>query len=348
MPGRKVQSNTYRYGFNGKERDNNLHSLTAYDYGFRIYNPALGKFLSVDPLTNDFPWFTPYQFAGNTPIYAVDLDGLETCPYHQKSTSIKNQKGEVVFEMLSEGDWNNEMRKAEIVEKGFVAPKRDASFGVQVAMGFTNMLLGFVGGASEAPAQMHYGDRIKPENKDKVFPVTGDGNLKRLTAETLLAPAIILQKIIQNPADGEAWGELAGFFFLGKMGKDKSKSVRSSSQAAKYMSGRFIIGKKTLEKVTKHLKQFGEAPENSIMLKRMEEIANGKRKATDIDINFAKHELRESEMMKNGMTYEEAHYAVLEEQGMGGLNVAVYEKLLYTPEAIEAGNKAMEKAAKKK
>ena len=65
MPARKF-GNENRYGFNGKERDKDMHSLTAYDYGFRIYNPAIGKFLSVDPLTEDIHELTPYQFAGNT------------------------------------------------------------------------------------------------------------------------------------------------------------------------------------------------------------------------------------------------------------------------------------------
>ncbi|MEM1407359.1 MAG: RHS repeat-associated core domain-containing protein, partial [Bacteroidota bacterium] len=51
--------------------------LAHYDYGFRIYNPALGRFLSVDPLTATYPMLTPYQFASNTPIQAIDLDGLE-------------------------------------------------------------------------------------------------------------------------------------------------------------------------------------------------------------------------------------------------------------------------------
>jgi RHS repeat-associated protein len=50
---------------------------TTYDYGFRIYNPSIGHFLSVDPLTQSYPWYTPYQFAGNTPIMAADLDGAE-------------------------------------------------------------------------------------------------------------------------------------------------------------------------------------------------------------------------------------------------------------------------------
>lgn len=39
--------------------------------------PGAVKFLSVDPLTNKYPMLTPYQFASNTPIQAIDLDGLE-------------------------------------------------------------------------------------------------------------------------------------------------------------------------------------------------------------------------------------------------------------------------------
>jgi RHS repeat-associated protein len=78
MPGRSFQSGGYRYGFNGKEKDpTEFGSLTHFDYGFRIYNPALGRFLSVDPLKKEYPELTPYQFASNTPIQAIDLDGLE-------------------------------------------------------------------------------------------------------------------------------------------------------------------------------------------------------------------------------------------------------------------------------
>ncbi|MEQ1553516.1 MAG: RHS repeat-associated core domain-containing protein [Ferruginibacter sp.] len=67
------------YGFNWKEKNNEVYGEgNVYDYGFRIYNPALGKFLSVDPLTKSYPWYTPYQFAGNMPIAAIDLDGGES------------------------------------------------------------------------------------------------------------------------------------------------------------------------------------------------------------------------------------------------------------------------------
>jgi RHS repeat-associated protein len=74
-----LRRGVHRYGFNGKEVDSEGMGggSTTYDYGFRIYNAQLGKFLSVDPLTASYPWYTPYQFAGNKPIMAVDVDGLE-------------------------------------------------------------------------------------------------------------------------------------------------------------------------------------------------------------------------------------------------------------------------------
>ena len=79
MPGRKFTAGTqYRYGFNGKENDNEVKGEgNQQDYGMRIYDPRLGKFLSVDPLMPDYPFYSPYQFAGNKPIVAADLDGLE-------------------------------------------------------------------------------------------------------------------------------------------------------------------------------------------------------------------------------------------------------------------------------
>ena len=87
QPNRNFNSPEYRYGFNGKEKDSELKGEGAqYDYGFRIYDTRLGKFLSQDPLFKTYPWLTPYQFASNSPIWAVDLDGLESkIVIHSKS-----------------------------------------------------------------------------------------------------------------------------------------------------------------------------------------------------------------------------------------------------------------------
>jgi RHS repeat-associated protein len=78
MPQRQFSAGGYRYGFNGKENDNDVKGVgNQQDYGMRIYDPRLGRFLSVDPITAKYPELTPYQFASNTPIVAIDLDGLE-------------------------------------------------------------------------------------------------------------------------------------------------------------------------------------------------------------------------------------------------------------------------------
>jgi RHS repeat-associated protein len=68
----------YRYGFNGKENDNEVKGDgNQQDYGMRIYDPRLGRFLSVDPITAEYSELTPYQFASNSPIFGIDKDGLE-------------------------------------------------------------------------------------------------------------------------------------------------------------------------------------------------------------------------------------------------------------------------------
>ncbi len=83
MPERNNNISDYRFGFNGKENDNEVKGDgNQQDYGMRIYDPRLGKFLSVDPISKDYPELTPFQFASNTPIQAIDLDGLEAFSIH--------------------------------------------------------------------------------------------------------------------------------------------------------------------------------------------------------------------------------------------------------------------------
>ncbi|MES2061784.1 MAG: RHS repeat-associated core domain-containing protein [Bacteroidota bacterium] len=80
QPGRQYAlSSVYRYGFNGKENDNDVGKGNGnqQDYGMRIYDPRVGRFLSIDPLSPTYPELTPYQFGSNSPIGFIDLDGLE-------------------------------------------------------------------------------------------------------------------------------------------------------------------------------------------------------------------------------------------------------------------------------
>lgn len=82
MKSRNFSINEGRYGFNGKEKDDEVHgsSGTSYDFGARIYDPRLGRFLRVDPLSLKFTMLSTYQYASNNPIYNIDIDGLEGYP----------------------------------------------------------------------------------------------------------------------------------------------------------------------------------------------------------------------------------------------------------------------------
>lgn len=78
QPGRVFNTSGYRYGFNGKENDNEVKGEgNQQDYGMRVYDPRIGRFLSVDPIAKEYPQLTPYQFASNRPIDGIDMDGLE-------------------------------------------------------------------------------------------------------------------------------------------------------------------------------------------------------------------------------------------------------------------------------
>lgn len=75
MPGRKYSSNSgYRYGFNGKENDNSTGEGNL-DFGARIMDVRLGRWLSVDLFQIKYPALSPYNYCDNSPISFIDLDG---------------------------------------------------------------------------------------------------------------------------------------------------------------------------------------------------------------------------------------------------------------------------------
>jgi RHS repeat-associated protein len=120
LPGRTFQDDRfsgYRFTFNGKEKDKEGMGGggSTYDYGFRIYNAQIGKFLSVDPLTKSYPWYTPYQFAGNKPIENIDVDGKEEENYmlHLLKTYLgigpKPSNAEEAYQQSNELDATNKV-----------------------------------------------------------------------------------------------------------------------------------------------------------------------------------------------------------------------------------------------
>jgi RHS repeat-associated protein len=74
MSGRTWQGGSYRYGFNGKEADGEWNGEgNTYDFGARVYDGRLGRWMSVDPRFN--PEESPYQAMDLSPIWTMDPNG---------------------------------------------------------------------------------------------------------------------------------------------------------------------------------------------------------------------------------------------------------------------------------
>ncbi len=79
----KAVSNPYfPYLFNGKELD---QEIGLYYYGARYYDPKLSMWLSVDPMVDEAPEWTPYRAFFNNPIKYLDHDGQFEDDYYINS-----------------------------------------------------------------------------------------------------------------------------------------------------------------------------------------------------------------------------------------------------------------------
>ena len=68
-----------KFGFQGQLKDDELNGSvgTSYAFEYRVHDPRVGRFLSIDPLAHEYPWNSPYVFSENNVICYVELEGLE-------------------------------------------------------------------------------------------------------------------------------------------------------------------------------------------------------------------------------------------------------------------------------
>ena len=58
------------------EKDNEVKGKgNSLDFGARVYDSRLGRFLSIDPDALKYPSLTPYLFAADNPLKYIDFDG---------------------------------------------------------------------------------------------------------------------------------------------------------------------------------------------------------------------------------------------------------------------------------
>ena len=105
----------FNYRYNGKEMHDD-HGLDWYAYDFRFYDPAIGRFTGVDPISDQFPHVTTYNYAENSPIAFIDLHGLQK--YKPKMQPIDKPSDLLSTKML-----NNFKKgiKTVVIELGYIA-----------------------------------------------------------------------------------------------------------------------------------------------------------------------------------------------------------------------------------
>ena len=277
-----------RYRYVGKERDD---ETGLYYYGARYYAGWLARFVSVDPLKDEYAYYTPYQYAGNKPIISLDLDGLESTAkvgQQAENTLIYEEVGDFTTRVTDPETGKSQLVERETIELQEVVVEPKKSFFQRAGeFLYENVVknIPVVGGIFNAVESFAEGDilggflGIGEALLDAVLLVTtgGLGNLAKAGlkigakqgAKLLLKETgenLVGQKVGEAASDQgiPLWAQIAGGILLGVRPKKKNtisgiigegqESLDDASRATKQGIKRLAVGLN--QKIQVNLKTF--------------------------------------------------------------------------------------------
>jgi len=101
-----VTETEYIYKYNGKEWQDEL-GLNVYDYGARNYDPAIGRFFSMDKFSDSYYNITPYQYTANNPVRLIDVNG-EYIWIYENGNKYKYENGQLYSQNKETKEYDQE------------------------------------------------------------------------------------------------------------------------------------------------------------------------------------------------------------------------------------------------
>ncbi|WP_185154529.1 RHS repeat domain-containing protein [Fulvivirga sp. M361] len=196
-----AETSLKQYRYVGKEHD---EESGLYYYGARYYASWLIRFVSVDPLKDEYPYYTPYQYAGNKPITFIDLDGLQEIKPEDAARMKRNfdklskEKRQQLLQSLDSVQQDLQSIKGEL---GSIKSSAEKISENQVGAFFKELgklavigIFSVLAAVNDNPNHAGFSSRPKPITQEQI-------ERQKLREQNLLNPKKVLENTIRSGFD---------------------------------------------------------------------------------------------------------------------------------------------------